>query len=123
MASDLSSTAFKDLEGVAFSLIPCSSTGETLNASARDAFPDADGPLGLLYALGVDAWRLAHWQRHAPPGLPFLGLTGQLTQAEDQRWVRTSPSHHRTRRAQPHTGAICAPRGEHSYPPAPNPTP
>ena len=50
-----------------------------------------------------------------PTGPPFLGLTGQITQAKDQRWVRTSLSHHRTRRLA-HTGAICGPRGEHSYP-------
>ena len=78
------------MKGVAFSLTPWQLDGrDPERERLRDAFPDADGPLGLLYALGVDAWRLAHWQRHAPPGLPFLGLTGQLTQAKDQRWVRT----------------------------------
>ena len=90
LASDLSATALKDLENVTFSLTPWQ-LGDPNPESERlrDAFPDADGPLGLLYALGVDAWRLAQWQRYAPPGLPFPGLTGQLAQAADQRWVRT----------------------------------
>jgi outer membrane PBP1 activator LpoA protein len=90
LASDLSATALKDLENVTFSLTPWQLGGpDPESERLRDAFPDADGPLGLLYALGVDAWRLAQWQRYAPPGLPFPGLTGQLAQAADQRWVRT----------------------------------
>ena len=90
LASDLSATALKDLENVTFSLTPWQLGGRDPESERlRDAFPDADGPLGLLYALGVDAWRLTQWQRYAPPGLPFPGLTGQLTQATDQRWVRT----------------------------------
>jgi len=90
LASDLSATALKDLENVTFSLTPWQlGNPDAESQRLRDAFPDADGPLGLLYALGVDAWRLAQWQRYAPPGLPFPGLTGQLTQASDQRWIRT----------------------------------
>jgi len=90
LASDLSATALKDLENVTFSLTPWQlGDPDPESERLRDAFPDADGPLGLLYALGVDAWRLAQWQRYAPPGLPFPGLTGQLAQAADQRWVRT----------------------------------
>jgi outer membrane PBP1 activator LpoA protein len=90
LASDLSATALKDLENVTFSLTPWQLGGpDPESERLRDAFPDADGPLGLLYALGVDAWRLAQWQRYAPPGLPFPGLTGQLAQGANQRWVRT----------------------------------
>jgi len=90
LASDLSATALKDLENVTFSLTPWQLGGpDPESERLRDAFPDADGPLGLLYALGVDAWRLAQWQRYAPPGLPFPGLTGQLARTADQRWVRT----------------------------------
>ena len=125
LAFDLSSTALKDLEGVAFSLTPWQLDGrDPERERLRDAFPDADGPLGLLYALGVDAWRLAHWQRHAPPGLPFLGLTGQITQAKDQRWVRT------LRLATIERGALSPTPARFAVPaastvtrPSPNPTP
>jgi outer membrane PBP1 activator LpoA protein len=90
LASDLSATALKDLESVTFSLTPWQlGQGGLESQRLRAAFPEADGPLGLLYALGVDAWRLAQWQRFAPPELPFPGLTGQLRQTADQRWVRT----------------------------------
>lgn len=90
LASDLSATALKDLESVTFSLTPWQlAQGDLASQRLRAAFPEAGGALGLLYALGVDAWRLAQWQRYAPPGLPFPGLTGQLSQTEDQRWVRT----------------------------------
>ena len=90
LASDLSATALKDLESVTFSLTPWQlAQGDRTSQRLRAAFPEAEGALGLLYALGVDAWRLAQWQRYAPPGLPFPGLTGQLSQTEDQRWVRT----------------------------------
>ena len=90
LASDLSATALKDLESVTFSLTPWQlAQGDPAGQRLRAAFPEAEGALGLLYALGVDAWRLAQWQRYAPPGLPFPGLTGLLSQTEDQRWVRT----------------------------------
>lgn len=90
LATKLSATALKDLDGVTFSLTPWQlGEGAEDGKRLRAAFPEADGSLGLLYALGIDAWRLAQWQRHAPPGLPFPGLTGQLTQGKDQRWVRT----------------------------------
>lgn len=90
LAPDLSATALKDLEKVTFSLTPWQlGEGNPESQRLRTAFPEADGPLGLLYALGVDAWRLAQWQRYAPAGLPFPGLTGQLSQTEDRRWVRT----------------------------------
>lgn len=90
LATKLSATALKDLERVTFILTPWQ-LGESAEDSKRlrAAFPEADGALGLLYALGLDAWRLAQWQRYAPPGLPFPGLTGQLTQGKDQHWVRT----------------------------------
>ena len=90
LASDLSATALKDLESVTFSLTPWQlAQGDPAGQRLRAAFPEAEGALGLLYALGVDAWRLAQWQRYAPSGLPFPGLTGLLSQTEDQRWVRT----------------------------------
>ncbi|MFZ8891626.1 MAG: hypothetical protein ACO2YV_13445, partial [Pseudomonadales bacterium] len=61
-----------------------------LLAGGRTVALEPDGTVSPdRLAAVLDAWRLAQWQRYAPPGLPFPGLTGQLAQAADQRWVRT----------------------------------
>lgn len=73
---------YHDLNGVQFVDMPWLLQPDHL---AVMVYPRSPSPLAAdmerLYALGIDAWRLA-WQLHqSPPGVPFSldGVTGHLT--------------------------------------------
>lgn len=85
---------YKDLEGVRFCETPwLLNASDPLRQQVITQWPQASGPLGRLYAMGVDAYRLA-------PRLEQLktlndsridGLTGSLGMGQGQRVERQLP--------------------------------
>ena len=58
---------------------------DPLVRSIREAFPDADGAYGRLYALGSDAWLLVTRLGELAGGVALPGLTGTLSLGTDGR--------------------------------------
>jgi len=77
-----------DTDGIAVAEIPWLLTrDDKLYSQVTDNWPQAQGPLGRLYAMGIDAQRvftrLPQMQQHAETQVN--GATGRLTLAEDGR--------------------------------------
>jgi hypothetical protein len=77
-----------DTDGIVIAEIPWLLTrDDTLYAQVTDNWPQAQGPLGRLYAMGIDAQRvftrLPQMQQHAETQIN--GATGRLTLTEDGR--------------------------------------
>ncbi|CAD5106828.1 penicillin-binding protein activator [Zestomonas carbonaria] len=83
-----------DLEGIRFCETPwLLNANEPLQQQIANQWPQAGGSLGRLYAMGVDAYRLAPRlsQLKALPGSQVDGLTGSLSLSPAQRVQRQLP--------------------------------
>ena len=83
-----------DLEGIRFCETPWLLDGnDPLRAQVVGEWPTAGGTLGRLYAMGVDAYRLAPrlGQLQTLPGTRLDGMTGSLSLAPGQRIARRLP--------------------------------
>jgi outer membrane PBP1 activator LpoA protein len=85
---------YADLNGVMFCETPWLLNAEDpLRAQVIAQWPQAAGPLGRLYAMGVDAWRLAPRldQLKALPDSRIEGLSGSLSLNPSRRVERQLP--------------------------------
>lgn len=85
---------YADLNGVMFCETPWLLNAEDpLRAQVIAQWPQAAGPLGRLYAMGVDAWRLAPRleQLKALPESRIEGLSGSLSMNPSRRVERQLP--------------------------------
>lgn len=85
---------YADLNGVMFCETPWLLNAEDpLRAQVISQMPQAAGPLGRLYAMGVDAWRLAPRldQLKALPDSRIEGLSGSLSLNPSRRVERQLP--------------------------------
>ncbi len=89
-----SQAQYRDLEGIRFCETPwLLDPTEPLRRQVSSQWPQADGSLGRLYAMGVDAYRLAPRldQLKALPGTRIEGLSGSLSLNPAQRIERQLP--------------------------------
>ncbi len=87
-------TQFQDLEGIRFCETPwLLDANDPLRQQVDRQWPQAAGSLGRLYAMGVDAFRLAPRlsQLQALPDSQVDGLTGTLSMNPQQRIERQLP--------------------------------
>jgi hypothetical protein len=85
---------YADLNGVMFCETPWLLNAEDpLRAQVIAQWPQAAGPLGRLYAMGVDAWRLAPRleQLKTLPESRIEGLSGSLSMNPSRRVERQLP--------------------------------
>ncbi|MGV8919296.1 MAG: penicillin-binding protein activator [Pseudomonas sp.] len=85
---------YKDLEGIRFCETPwLLNSGDPLHQQVVAQWPQASGSLGRLYAMGIDAYRLAPRldQLKAMPDSRIDGLTGSLSLGQGQRIERQLP--------------------------------
>lgn len=83
-----------DLEGIQFCDTPwLFNTGDPLRIQITQQWPQANGGIGRLYAMGADAFRLTQQlpQMQAVPGSGFDGLSGNLTLDATRRIQRALP--------------------------------
>lgn len=89
-----SQAQYQDLEGIRFCETPwLLDTQDPLRQQVSSQWPQAGGSLGRLYAMGVDAYRLAPRlnQLKALPDSRVDGLTGSLSLTPTQRIERQLP--------------------------------
>ena len=87
-------TQFQDLEGIRFCETPwLLDANDNLRQQVDQQWPQAASSLGRLYAMGVDAFRLAPRlsQLKALPDSRVEGLSGNLSLNQDQRIERQLP--------------------------------
>ncbi|MDX5372866.1 MAG: penicillin-binding protein activator [Pseudomonadaceae bacterium] len=87
-------TQFQDLEGIRFCETPwLLDANDPLRQQVDQQWPQAAGSLGRLYAMGVDAFRLAPRlsQLKALPDSRVEGLSGSLSLNQSQRIERQLP--------------------------------
>ncbi len=90
-----------DLEGIRFCDIPWRLLDSSLAAEIIASRPDAAGPQGAFYALGIDAWHLHDRLLLLADGLRLFGATGLLAQEaehsirRDLMWARFENGHPR----------------------------
>ncbi|WP_397451449.1 penicillin-binding protein activator [Pseudomonas sp. NA-150] len=85
---------YKDLEGIRFCETPwLLDSSDPLHQQVVAQWPQASGSLGRLYAMGIDAYRLAPRldQLKAIPDSRIDGLTGSLSLGQGQRIERQLP--------------------------------
>ena len=85
---------YQDLEGIRFCETPWLLDADNpLRQQVDQQWPQASGSLGRLYAMGVDAFRLAPRldQLKALPGSQLEGLSGSLSLTQEQRVERHLP--------------------------------
>ncbi|MDG9929895.1 MULTISPECIES: penicillin-binding protein activator [Pseudomonas] len=85
---------YRDLEGIRFCETPwLLEANDPLRQQVDQQWPQAAGSLGRLYAMGVDAFRLAPrlGQLQALPDSQVEGLSGNLTLNQSQRIERQLP--------------------------------
>jgi outer membrane PBP1 activator LpoA protein len=85
---------YLDLEGIRFCETPwLLSTSDPLRQQVTAQWPQAAGSLGRLYAMGIDAYRLAPRlaQLKTLPDSRIDGLTGNLSMGSGQRIERQLP--------------------------------
>lgn len=84
----------RELDGIRFSETPWMlEPDHPLRREILSHWPEAAGPLGRLYAMGADSYRLAPRlsQLQTAPGMRLEGLSGSLSLGRVQRIDRTLP--------------------------------
>jgi hypothetical protein len=85
---------YKDLEGIQFCETPwLLNINDPLHQQVTTQWPQASGSLGRLYAMGIDAYRLAPrlTQLKALPDTRLDGQSGSLSLGQSQRIERQLP--------------------------------